>query len=207
MGFMTPLLVFVLAFVACCGVIACVFLARPSSVMKRRGSAGIALCRSAAEEFRAGEIPKNGEIAYFQKDMTSCAEADAYYYINTEVTAAETETGALYAGKITAYTAEQDKEIYALNVRCYQPKGGNAMSRNRFRIGSIAVLFAVVVLCVAIFGVLTVSSAVSDRRAAERYGEHVEVLYACENAGQDWLSEADAYLKGAGDLPGKHRRD
>ena len=67
------------------------------------------------------------------------------------------------------------------------------MSRNRFRIGSIAVLFAVVVLCVAIFGVLTVSSAVSDRRAA--------VLYACENAGQDWLSEADAYLKGAGDLP------
>lgn len=75
------------------------------------------------------------------------------------------------------------------------------MNRNRFRIGSIAVLFAVVVLCVAIFGVLTVSSAVSDRRAAERYGEHVEVLYACENAGQDWLSEADAYLKGAGDLP------
>ena len=68
-------------------------------------------------------------------------------------------------------------------------------------VGSIAVLFAVVVLCVAIFGVLTVSSAVSDRRAAERYGEHVEVLYACENAGQDWLSEADAYLKGAGDLP------
>ena len=57
------------------------------------------------------------------------------------------------------------------------------MSRNRFRIGSIAVLFAVVVLCVAILG------------------EHVEVLYACENAGQDWLSEADAYLKGAGDLP------
>ena len=59
------------------------------------------------------------------------------------------------------------------------------MSRNRFRIGSIAVLFAVVVLCVAIFGVLTVSSAVSDRRAAERYGEHVEVLYACGKHGRD----------------------
>lgn len=56
--------------------------------------------------------------------MTSCAEADAYYYIETEVTAAETETGALYAGKIMAYTAEQDKEIYALNVRCYRPKEG-----------------------------------------------------------------------------------
>ena len=31
--------------------------------------------------------------------MASCAEADAYYYIETEVTAAETETGALYAGE------------------------------------------------------------------------------------------------------------
>ena len=89
-----------------------------------RESAGIALCRSAAEEFRAGEIPEKGEKAYFTKDMASCAEADAYYYIETEVTAAETETGALYAGKITAYTAEQDKESYALNARCYQPKEG-----------------------------------------------------------------------------------
>ena len=55
---------------------------------------------------RDREIPENGEKAYFTKDMASCAEEDAYYYIETEVTAAETETGALYAGKITAYTAE-----------------------------------------------------------------------------------------------------
>ena len=104
-------ILFVLAFVACCGVIACVFLrAAVISDEAARESAGIALCRSAAEEFRAGEIPENGEKAYFTKDMTSCAEADAYYYINAEVTAAETETGALYAGKITAYTAEQDKD-------------------------------------------------------------------------------------------------
>ena len=43
------------------------------------------------------------------------------------------------------------------------------MSRNRFRIGSIAVLFAVVVLCVAIFGVLTVSSAVSQSATASTW--------------------------------------
>lgn len=74
MGFMTPLLVFVLAFVACCGVIACVFLrAAVISDEAARESAGIALCRSAAEAFRAGEIPENGEIAYFTKDMASCA--------------------------------------------------------------------------------------------------------------------------------------
>lgn len=74
--------------------------------MKRRGKPRLRLCAGAAEAFRAGEIPENGEIAYFTKDMASCAEADAYYYIETEVTAAETETGALYAGKITAYHGE-----------------------------------------------------------------------------------------------------
>ena len=46
MGFMIPLLVFVLAFVACCGVIACVFLrAAVISDEAARESAGIALCR------------------------------------------------------------------------------------------------------------------------------------------------------------------
>lgn len=125
MGFMTPLLVFVLAFVACCGVIACVFL-RAAAVSDEAAykSAGIALCRSAAEEFRAGNIPENGERAYFTKDMASCSEQDAYYYIETAVTAAETAAGEMYAGSITAYTAEQDKEVYALDVRCYQPKEG-----------------------------------------------------------------------------------
>lgn len=68
MGFMTPLLVFVLAFVACCGVIACVFLrAAVISDEAARESAGIALCRSAAEEFRAGEIPEKRRNSIFHK--------------------------------------------------------------------------------------------------------------------------------------------
>ncbi len=75
------------------------------------------------------------------------------------------------------------------------------MGKKRFRIGSVAVLFAVVVLCVAIFGVLTVATAVSDRRTAQQYGDHMTALYACENAGQKWLSQADAYLSGQGQLP------
>ena len=62
MGFMIPLLVFVLAFVACCGVIACVFLrAAVISDEAARESAGIALCRSAAEEFRAERSPKTAK--------------------------------------------------------------------------------------------------------------------------------------------------
>ena len=62
------------------------------------------------------------------------------------------------------------------------------MEKKRFRVGSITVLFAVVILCVAIFGALTVATAISDRRTAQRYGEYVEALYRCENAGQQWLS-------------------
>ena len=125
MGFMTPLLVFVLAFVACCGVIACVFL-RAAAVSNEAAykSAGVSLCRSAAEAFRAGEIPADGEKTYFTKDMASCAEADAYYYVETKVSAGETDTGTLYAGDITAYTGEQNQEIYTLHIRCYQPNEG-----------------------------------------------------------------------------------
>lgn len=71
-----------------------------------------------------GRDPRKRRNSIFHKRYDKLCGADAYYYIETEVTAAETETGVLYAGKITAYTAEQDKEIYALNVRCYQPKEG-----------------------------------------------------------------------------------
>lgn len=75
------------------------------------------------------------------------------------------------------------------------------MSAKRLRIGSIAVLFTVVIACVAIFGVLTVMTARSDGRVAEQYGEHVQRLYECENLGQQWLAQADAYLRGAVPLP------
>lgn len=75
------------------------------------------------------------------------------------------------------------------------------MESKRFRIGSVAVLFAVVVLCVAIFGTLTVSTAVTDQRTAQRYGEYVETLTACQNQGQQWLRAVDDYLSGSGTLP------
>ena len=75
------------------------------------------------------------------------------------------------------------------------------MESKRFRIGSVAVLFAVVVLCVAIFGTLTVSTAVTDQRTAQRYGEYVKTLTACQNQGQQWLRAVDDYLSGSGTLP------
>ena len=83
MGFMTPLLVFVLAFVACCGVIACVFLrAAVISDEAARESAGIALCRSAAEAFRAGEIPENVESIFHKRYDKLCGSGRLLLYRN-----------------------------------------------------------------------------------------------------------------------------
>lgn len=75
------------------------------------------------------------------------------------------------------------------------------MERKRFRVGSVAALFAVVAICVAIFSTLTVVTATSDYRVARRYGDHVADIYSCQNAGQQWLAQADAYLRGQGQLP------
>lgn len=75
------------------------------------------------------------------------------------------------------------------------------MENKRFRVGSIAVLFAVVVLCVAIFGCLTVVTANSDIRIARRYAQHVTEAAAIENAGQRWLADADAWIQFGGEMP------
>ena len=75
------------------------------------------------------------------------------------------------------------------------------MGAKQFRIGSISILFAVVMLCMSVLAVLTVTTALSDRRTAGRYGEYIQALNACQNEGQQWLAEADAYLKGQGELP------
>ena len=66
------------------------------------------------------------------------------------------------------------------------------MEAKRFRMGSITVLFAVIALCVSIFGALTVAAAVSDLREAQRYGQYVSQLNQCQNAGQQWLAQVDA---------------
>lgn len=74
------------------------------------------------------------------------------------------------------------------------------MDGKQFRTGSITVLFVVIMLCVAVLAALTVSTAVSDRRTAERYGDFVHRLNECQNEGELWLAAADAYLHG-GALP------
>lgn len=75
------------------------------------------------------------------------------------------------------------------------------MGGKRFRIGSVAVLFAVVVLCVAIFCILTSVTAVSDARMADQYGDHIQEVYDCQAMGEKWLAKADACFAGLGPVP------
>lgn len=75
------------------------------------------------------------------------------------------------------------------------------MEGKRFRVGSVAILFAVAALCMAIFCTLTAVTAVSDAAAARQYGEHVRQVYHCENLGQEWLRDAERYLTEGGTLP------
>lgn len=75
------------------------------------------------------------------------------------------------------------------------------MKEKRFHIGSVAVLFSVVAICMAIFCTLTMMTAISDAKSSQRYGEHLQAVYRCENLGQLWLSQVDAHLKTGAALP------
>lgn len=75
------------------------------------------------------------------------------------------------------------------------------MEHRRIRVGSIAVLFTVVVVCAAIFAVLTLVTASSDLRTARSYEQRVEALYECENLGEQWLAQVSGYLEGLQELP------
>ena len=75
------------------------------------------------------------------------------------------------------------------------------MGGKRFRTGSILVLFTVTILCVAIFAALTVSAAQTRKQTARRFADHIALETACENQGQCWLAQAEAYRRGAGSLP------
>lgn len=81
------------------------------------------------------------------------------------------------------------------------------MSTKRFRIGSVAVLFSIVILCVAIFSILTVVTALSDQKMADRYAQQITKTYTCLNFGEVWLARADAYLQGEGPLPEDTREE
>ena len=124
MGFMTPILLFVLLFVICCGVVAGVFLRSVAITADAQTyHTGVYLCRNQAECFRAGEIPEQNTVVYYDEDVQPSDPAAAAYYITVTDLPEETPAGVLHTGTITAFTAE-GTEIYTLNVAAYLPGEG-----------------------------------------------------------------------------------
>ena len=75
------------------------------------------------------------------------------------------------------------------------------MRKKRFQVGSVAVLFSVGALWVAVFALLAVVTAASDARVARQCGDHIQGLYGCENLGQQWLARVDGWMAGQEPLP------
>lgn len=65
----------------------------------------------------------------------------------------------------------------------------------KVRIGSVSLLFTVILLCVVVLSVLSISTVRADRALSERTAESVSSWYELQNEGQNWLAEVDAVLR------------
>lgn len=81
------------------------------------------------------------------------------------------------------------------------------MKGSRFQLGAASVLFAVCMVCVSVLSLLSVYTAMTDRAAARQYAQHIQTMTECENLGQQWLSRADAWAVGRGELPENTTRE
>ena len=64
------------------------------------------------------------------------------------------------------------------------------MRQGTVRLGPLALLLTVVVICVTVLGLLALTTAQGDLAIAQRYAESVEARYALEAQGQAFLQQA-----------------
>lgn len=69
-----------------------------------------------------------------------------------------------------------------------------AGDRNKVNIGASSLILIFIVLCLAVFGLLSLSSARGDMALAERNVQAVTRYYEADNKGQQWLREVDRIL-------------
>lgn len=67
-------------------------------------------------------------------------------------------------------------------------------SRNKISLGAPSLILIFIVLCLAVFGLLSLSSAQGDKKLAERSAEAVRAYYEADSKGQRWLKEVDQIL-------------
>lgn len=62
-------------------------------------------------------------------------------------------------------------------------------------IGAASLVLIFIVLCLATFGLLSLSSAKGDLSLAERQAEAVSAYYEADSKGQEWVRQVDAVLQ------------
>lgn len=67
-------------------------------------------------------------------------------------------------------------------------------SRNKVSIGASSLILIFIVLCMATFGLLSLSSAQGDLKLARRNGDAVRGYYEADSKGQQWLRDIDRVL-------------
>ena len=67
-------------------------------------------------------------------------------------------------------------------------------SRNKVNIGASSLILIFIVLCMATFGLLSLSSAQGDLKLAGRNGEAVQAYYEADSRGQQWLYNRETGL-------------
>ena len=69
------------------------------------------------------------------------------------------------------------------------------MDTKKVRLGSVSILLTMILLCVAVVAVLSITSARAEQVMTSRYAEWTSHYYELQNKGQRYLSKADALIQ------------
>lgn len=69
------------------------------------------------------------------------------------------------------------------------------MGDKPMKLGSITLLMLIVFLCMAILSTLTLATAIADLKLAQKYGAHVQRVYAMNGLGEHLLLKVDEAME------------
>ena len=81
------------------------------------------------------------------------------------------------------------------------------MKRKPLRLGSVSLLFAVILVCTALLALLGVMTARADWLMTEKYAQRLNSQYAHEAEAQEWLARLDEALARGDELPQPAKRE
>ncbi len=62
------------------------------------------------------------------------------------------------------------------------------MNNNKLRLGSISILFTVIIICTILITIAALSYAKADYKESKAYATHITTMYETESLGQNWLA-------------------